>query len=817
MENENIEQSALEADLQGEESTQLESGTYEVIKGRLSRFGKDLRSKLDELNEERKTVFGAIEMQLKGNARINTENNCIARDMIAVGNYCIFGYNVLLGLRSEVKISDVFSIYKFEDGNFHEENFSLFEGPNQQFLRDFDNLFRYYKDAVFTKFAIEQNTPFFYMVFQLSEDVNDTKMFKWELIDGQMRYFTEPGEHRYDYPAQHEFEWKRASREMFRYGDHSHISILDRVFVETIGGSLTIKVEDNTSDGKGVYSEEVQHKDQKLEDAEVSYADLGNLIVLRMKPYLEDARYFVFNEKLQNVQRIDSLKHSGILLPGNQGIIFANGFYLQTGDYKVFDKTAIGSYKFVRRIQSPNGEDHLFVFHDPNKGAYVLLSYNVIEQNVGTPTNCNGYSLFKNGELCYFRAEDNPTKHHMIQIWQTPYIEGDFIPSQHTDSFLYKIGNRDIVRAMAECQELLSLLGKDETYNDLYYDLNQKAGDILDSYYWIKDPKAYGLSDPLGEIRKAANAAIDEFEKVQAIRKSTKQTISNTQQKAEDLFKQIGQSSFNRIDVFVEALSNLRMLRGEVISLRDLRYTNIPLIEELEARAAENMQQLSNECVLFLLRDDALQPYLDKVAEADADIKTIETAQQGKRLEERIEEIGKQLEMLIEIVSNLKIEDATQTTRIIDSITSIFSVLNQSKAALKRRLRELTSAEAIAEFAAQMKLIDQSIINYTDIADTPQKCDEYLSRLMIQVEELESKFAEFDDFILKITEKREEIYNVFETRKLSLIEAINKRTAALQSAANRILNGIRNRSKTLKTVVEINGFFASDLMISSKH
>lgn len=813
MANENPENPALEEEQQGAETTQLESGTYEVIKGRLNRFGKDLRSKLDQLNTERKEVFGAIDMQLKGNARINTENNCIARDIIAIGDYCVFGYNVHLGLRSEVKMKDIFSIYKFDGENFQEQDFGIFGGHNKQFITDFDNLFRYYKDAVFAKFAIEQNTPFFYMIFQLSEDVNDTKMFKWEIIDGEMFYFNEPGEHRYNYPSQHEFEWKRASRDMFRYGDHSHISILDRVFVETIGGSLTIKVEDNTADGKGIYSEAVQQKDQKLEDSDISYADLGNLIVLRMKPYLEEARFFVFNEKLQTVQRIDSLEHSGILLPGNQGLIFANGFYLQTGDYKVFDKAAIGGYKFERRIQSPNGEDHLFIFHDPIKGSYVLLSYNVIEQNIATPTNCHGYSLFKNGELSYFRSEDNPTKHHMIQIWQTPYIEGDFIPSKHTENFLYKIGNRDIVRAMAECQELLSLLGKDETYNDLYYDLNQKARDIIDSYYWIKDAKAYGLSAPLAEIQKAANAAIDEFEKVQSIKKSTRQTIQETQQKAEDLFKHIGQSSFNKIDIFVEALSNLRMLRGEIISLRDLRYTDIPLIESLEERAAESMQQLSNECVLFLLRDDALQPYLEKVAEADKDIQTIQTAQQARRLEERIEEIGKQLEMLIEIVSNLKIEDATQTTRIIDSITSIFSVLNQSKAALKRRMRELTSAEAVAEFAAQMKLIDQSIINYTDIADTPPKCDEYLSKLMIQVEELESKFAEFDEFILKITEKREEIYNVFETRKISLVEAINKRTTALQSAANRILNGIRNRSKTLKTVVEINGFFASDLMI----
>ena len=797
----------------GSKNTQLESGTYEVIKGRLNRFGTDLRSRLDELNEERKKVFGAIDMRLKGNARINTENNCIARDIIAIGDWCIFGYNVHIGLRAEVKLSDIFSIYRFDGENFHEESLQLFSEENKQFATDFQNLFRYYRGAVFAKFAIEQNSPFFYMVFQLSEDVNDAKMFKWEIRDHKIKYYTEPGEHRYNYPPQHEFEWKRATREMFRYGDHSHISIMDRVYVETIGGDLTIKVEDNTNDGKGIYAEDVKQKDQKLEDSEVYYADLGNLILLKMKPYLEEFRYFVFNEKLQTVQKIDTLAYSGILLPSGQGLIFPNGYYLQTGDYKLFDKTAIGNYQFERRVQSPNGEDHLYIFHDPAKGTYILLSYNVIEQTVATPINCHGYSLFENGELSYFRAEENATKHHVIQIWQTPYIKGDFIPSKHTGNFLYKVGNKDIVRAMAECFELLSLLGKDDTYSDLYYDLNKKAGDIIDSYYWISDDKAFGLTEPLAEIRKAANSAIDEFEKVQSIKKTTRETIRGTQQKANELFKLIGQSTFNRIDVFIETLSNLRILRGEIISLRDLRYTDIALIEEMENKAAESMQQLSNDCVGFLLRDDALVPYEEKVAEADKDIAAIETAKQGKLLDERLDNIGKQLELMIEIVSNLKIEDATQTTRIIDSVTNIFSILNQSKAALKRKLRELTGTEAIAEFSAQMKLIDQSIINFTDIADTPPKCDEYLTKLMVQVEELESKFAEFDEFILKITEKREEIYNVFETKKLSLIEAINKRTAALQSAAERILNGIKNRSNTLKTIVEINGFFASDLMI----
>ena len=57
---------------------------------------------------------------------------------------------------------------------------------------------------------------------------------------------------------------------------------------------------------------------------------------------------------------------------------------------------------------------------------------------------------FVDEELCYFKGEEEQTKHHMVQIWQTPFLKGDIMPSQHQDTMLYKIGNKDIVRAMAE-------------------------------------------------------------------------------------------------------------------------------------------------------------------------------------------------------------------------------------------------------------------------------------------------------------------------------------------------------------------------------
>jgi ribosomal protein L9 len=90
-----------------EQTNQLEGGTYGIIQSRLQKHKTDLVERLSNLNGSRKEVFGAVETKLIANDRINTENTCIARDIVALGNNCLFGYNVHFGLHTLIK-SNVF-------------------------------------------------------------------------------------------------------------------------------------------------------------------------------------------------------------------------------------------------------------------------------------------------------------------------------------------------------------------------------------------------------------------------------------------------------------------------------------------------------------------------------------------------------------------------------------------------------------------------------------------------------------------------------------------------------------------------------------
>ena len=787
----------------------LEGGTYEIIRNRLEVQKNDLLARLQKLNTVRKEIFGSIETKLIANNRIITENNCIPSDIISLDNTCVFGYNVHFGLRTDIKVEDVFSIYGYEEGEFKQQDLALIN--DETFLNDFFNLYKYYRDTEFRKFFVSGN--YLYMIFQVSDRVSDIKAFKWLIKDNTLIYQDNRSDHEYRFPRQHDFNWQEAPREMHRYGKHPHVSILDKVFVETVGGTLTIKVEDNTSTGKGIYDEDVIHPDQTLDDGNFQYADLGNLIALQIKPFQEEPRYFIYNHKLQEVRKIDSLSTSAILLPDQHGLIFSNGYYLQTGEYKLFENS-LQNLLFQERITSPNGEDFMYVFYEEATGQYVFMTYNIITHEVATPISCNGFTILPDGQLCYFKAEADHTKNHLVQIWQTPFIKGETMPTQHKDSFVYKIGNKEIVKAMAESHSIITLLNKNDDYDGLYLDLTRLSQNLLDGYYWIAGAETFELNVPLTEIKNTANAAIDEFEKVVQLRANSAKITQEVKEKAENLFVKIKSSPLDDIDVFVTDLSALRALRGEVISLKEVRYVEEAFINELESEIVVQTEHISQNCVQFLMEDKALLPYNKRVVEKQKGLEEIATVAQARNLEEEINSITSDLEMLIEIVSNLKIDDTSKSTHIINTISLIFATLNRLKADIKNKITSLGGKEAKAEFAAQVKLIDQSIVNALDRATTPEKTEELLNKISVQLEDLEARFADYEEFTEAVIEKREEIYAAFEARKNSLIEARNKKAVALESAAGRILKNVAAKALTINSADEINGYFASDLMIA---
>ncbi|MCA9546956.1 MAG: DNA repair ATPase, partial [Myxococcales bacterium] len=493
----------------------VEAGNYEVIRGRLVTQGKALKGRVDQLNAARTEVFGGTELTVTANTRVRTENNCVPRDIVQVGGQLLLAYNVFLGLKQETAVSDVFSLqgYTEADGGleFSASNMAEAVGgflADPQFVKDFQDLYKYYRDTRLEQ--LRKTDTLLLAVFRIGPAVADIKVFRWRVEkNGTLSYIDSRGDRDYTWPNSHDFEWKLTTRDMQVSGTHPHINIEDVCFVETVGGDLTVKVEDNTADGEGIYSEPVVDANQTLDDGEIHYARLGELVLLKIKPYREEAyRYLVFNARTQSVARIDAIGKACVQLPEDHGIIFPGGYYLRTGDYKVFDSAPAG-LRYKKALRSPNGEDVLYVFYEQATGLYALLPYNLIRKEVQSPIYCHGYSIFDDGRMVVFRsATDEATRVHPMQVWQTPFTSAEFAAQAPTDgSFLAKVGNAELVRGISDAYSLARLVDNADPDRQTYEDLIRGLNRMVDSYYWL-DHAEVGIKPLLAELGRTAELIV---------------------------------------------------------------------------------------------------------------------------------------------------------------------------------------------------------------------------------------------------------------------------------------------------------------------
>ncbi len=807
---------AEEADTGEAQDAALEGGSYEVIRQRLLAQGSALKDKAETLNDQRKATFGGTELAVLAQGRVRTENNCVPRDIVEVDGQLLLGFNVHMGLKQETAVSDVFSVHEFPAEGADFEHVPLDRVPylaNEEFAKDFTDLYRYYRDASMLQLSATDTKLL--AVFQIGASHEDLKVFRWNAAAAGLSYVDNRGDRDYSFPASHDFEWTVAGREAQTAGDHPHVNILDTVFVETVGGDLTVKIEDNTADGSGIYAEPVDDHNQTLDDAEFHYAALGTLILLRIKPYREEAwRHLVFNTRSHDVQRIDAIGRACVQLPEDHGIIFPGGYYLQTGDHKVFD-VDIEGLEFKKVVKAPNGEDVLYVFYRRRDGHYVLLPYNLIRKEVQSPIHCHGYSVFDDGRMVIFRSVNNePTRVHPVQVWQTPFVSAENAAAAPSDgSFLGKVGNAELVRGISDALSIGRASEHPHPTRQTYEDLIRAIQRMRDAYFWIADAQVGDLKATLDELLRTAELIVDEFEKVVALRKQAAETLNEAETKQRAVIADLRPDLLTDVDAFMKGLTALRSLRGHLITMREIRFIDLARIDALEAEVVEAFERTTGDCVRFLLEGEAFEPLVTDLDELLTNVEAVEKAADIIPLRERTEEVAGGLDLLTEIVSGLQIDDATARTSILENISGVFAHLNRVRATVDGKSKSLRSTESRAEFAAQFKLFGQSVSSALSMCDTPERCDAELSRLMVQLQELEARFSEFDEFLADLTSKREETFEAFGARKQTLLDERQRRVGNIVSATDRILDGLTRRSRTFDDADEMNAFFAADGMV----
>ncbi|WP_280356405.1 DNA repair ATPase [Nocardia otitidiscaviarum] len=812
----------------------IETGTYEILHTRLREHAAEVARRAELLNERRIAAFGGSELTLLGTERIRTGNNCVPRDVVALPDgRMVFGYNVFVGMRPETTVADVFAVHRFRaegatpDGagpndaapgaapfGFESADATgLFDDP--RFLRDFAELYRYYSQTRLLQLRRVEGRLL--AVFQTGQRTDDIRVLRWQLdTDGSLRYLDNRGERDHVFPPSHDFEWIETTRDDQVHGRHPHLSILGEVFVETLGGTLTIKVEDNTETGAGIYSEPVDEPLQSLADADVHYARLGPLILLRIRPYNEtDWRHLVFNTRTKDVVRLDGIGQSCRRLPEDQGIIFPGGYYLATGVHKRFD-TDTAELEYERTVRAGNGEDVLYVFHARAAGRTLLLPYNLVRTEVANPTVCHGYSIFEDGTMVVLRAmSEEPTRVHPLQVWRTPFVSDVYAAAQPVGTGpLHRVGNAELVRGISECLAVRRMVDEMRPAAAVFEAVIAACTRTVDLYHWLGDPELDDPAAALAEVRATAEQVLDEFDKVTALTAQASAAVDGAADEAAALMRRARAAAHRTADDWVRMLAELRRAQGHLVTVRELRYADTERIDALDGELAAALTDTGHRAVEFLSGADAFAGYRTELDDLLAQAEAIASAAAAEPLRKRLSEQTDALRIVTDVVGSLDITDATVRTTILTRIGEVLAGVNRVRATLDTRRAELAAVEGRAAFAAEYALLGQSVSGGLAVCDSPEACDDQLAKLLLAIENLESRFGEFDDFAEQLGAKREDVYEAFAARKQALLDERARRGERLADSAQRILSGVGRRAAALGSLDEVNTYFASDPMVA---
>ncbi|MFF8601097.1 DNA repair ATPase [Streptomyces sp. NPDC015232] len=802
----------METGLAGTGNT-LDAGTYEVLRDRLGARAAELARRTEALNAARIAEFGSTGLTLTGTARIRTEDARVPRDIVAVGDLLLFGCDAAATrLDRPTAVGDVFTLHDRELNRLPEDAVpGLLDDPD--FVREFTALHRYYQGARLLR--LRRGEGRLLAVFRTGEQADDIRVLRWSLTSaGGARFLDAQGERDHVRPEPQDFEWTGTTREDHVLGRHPHISIDGKVFVATVGGTLTVKTENDTETADGIHAEPVDEPLQSLADAEVAHTTVGPLILLRIRPYKEPTRrHLVFHTVTRTVVRLDAIGQSCRRLPEDQGIVFPGGYCLADGTVKTFDG-ATGELEFRQAVRSPNGEDVLYAFHAPAEGRSLLLPYHTIRKEIANPLSCRGYALFDDGALMVLRADtDEPTRVHPLQLWQSPYAAA-IHTAPATGGPLARIGNADLVRGISDCLSIARQVTETSPTLVGYETLLAACTGAADRHHWLSDAAAGDLLTPLNELRATAEQVLAEFETVQTLTRRAADAVDASAAHIARLVRRIRGEAPADATEWIGRITELRQAQGHLLTLRETRYVDTGRIDALAGDLAGATETTAQRAVSFLSREDAFAGHADEVERLAAGAATIGTVAEAGPVGERLDALTTGLRTLAEVVAGLDAGDATVRTAILERIAEVLAGTNRARAALTARRSELLDREGRAEFAAELALLAQAVTGALAATATPEDCDDQLARLLLQLENLESRFGDHDDFLAETDAKRTEIHEAFQARRQTLQDERARRAQRLADSAARVLETIARRAAALDTTDAVHTYFASDPMVT---
>ncbi|MFH8381874.1 DNA repair ATPase [Kitasatospora sp. NPDC018058] len=790
----------------------LDAGTYEVLRDRLARAAAELADRAQALNARRVAEFGGGELRLTGTGRLTTARACLPQDLTAAGGLLLLGTRPVDVVDGVEDFADVLGLHHPADLSPAPADGTLLDDPRLR--QDLADLRRYFRDA-----RLERLRPVggrLLAVFRTGPAAADVRVLRWLLgsqADDERAAYQDGRGERDHVPADgQQLEWTALTRDdqlPAAPGTPPRADLAGQLHLGVDGGRLTLL----TPDGRKLHHEPLAEALQTLADAQIAHARLATLLLVRVRPYQEEAvRHLVVHLPTGRVTRIDALGRACLRLPADQGVAFPGGCHLVDGTVRTFDQPVDG-LAYERTVHSPNGEDVLYEFRSAADGRALLQPYNSVRQEAAAPLVCQGYALLPDGTLIALRpAEDGPTRLHPVQLWQSPFTSERHAAEQPPGTGpLARIGNADLVRGLADCLALARLAAAGADTPAGHQAVLAACTRTADRHHWLGQSGLGNLAAPLAEIRDTARQVIAEYE---AIAQLTAHAAGQTEEAAEHvegLLRTARGETLADAAEWVDRLAGLRRAQGRVEALRELPRADQGRIDALAEHLAQGLAEAADRAVVQLAEPAAFEPHRRRAGELAEHCAAIATAAEAEPLLARIGEQSEALQTVSELVGTLDLADATTRTAILDRLADVLGLLNRARSTLTVRRRELRTREAAAEFAAETALLAQATTAALAAADTPEACDDRLGRLLLRIEQLETRFADADPALGdQLADRRTEIHDALTARRQHLLEERARRADRLAASAGRILDTLHRRLAALDTTAEIDAALAAD-------
>lgn len=792
---------------------------YDVLAGRLADVAVSIDAAAQRLNADRAEVFGGASLTLVEQERISTDAACVPCDAVHVGGLLLFGTNIPHGLAAKRTVADVFTLLSVSKVSPTDNDFVPLdpEDPayflsDPTFLRDFDELYTYYAEC--RLLSLRRTLDVLLMVFRIGERTADVRVLRWRLdADGPM-YVDAYGEGDVPDPEPFDFLWEDVDRTSRVEGRWPHWNLHDLVFLGGGRGTLEFRVDDAVDGGRVVHTEQLAVVDGDLGELAIAVARLGELLLVRLKPYGENAeRFYVFNRLTRQVHRIDAIGLNCNQLPEDSGIIFPGGFHLQNGETKVFATDATG-FELVATHASPNGEDLLYAFHRVATSEYLLLVYNLVSRTMENPVACHGYALFDDGGVVTVRPESQAQRVHTIGVHTSPFCTAElYQPAAPPGSFFGRIGNPELVRALGE---LLSLArdAKRPDFNEAVFEaLVARSNRLLDAHAWLSATEAHGLHDLLVQLRRTAGSVLDEFTTVAEAKREMYLLVQQARTDVDGYLSRAG-LPLRDTEAFLDLMGQGRVLLGHLDDLVQRPLVDVDAVETLRGEVDVAYAALGGRALEFLSDPASLDVTMENLDDAVVAGLAAATAAVVVTSIADVDMVGERLALLTEVVGALEVEDPTGKTTILQRLGDSLARRNAGRADLDQRVLSLRREESAAGFAADMAVLAQRASAALMAAADAASCDAALGALEADLETSELRYGDVPEFFDQLAAKRDELYAAFLSKREQLAAKRTMQIDRLVASAERVLQTVASRAAGLEAVDTIDGFFAADPLVA---